>query len=228
MASPGNKSRGGPRVWLRRFLLYIAAPLFGLLALSILLGAFLPVPSMLMLGRWVAGESVERVWQPLERFSPALRRALIAAEDQRYCSHWGVDFEALHTVMNSAGGPSRGASTLSMQVAKNLYLWPGRSYVRKALEIPLALLLDRVWGKRRMLEVYLNIAEWGEGIFGAEAAARYYFNTSAARLDAVAAARMVAALPNPMTRDAAERSAHSRRLRERMEGIDPLAYCVLD
>jgi monofunctional biosynthetic peptidoglycan transglycosylase len=214
--------------WWRRCALYLAAPLLGVFALSLVLGAFLPVPSTLMLGRWLTGTGVERVWQPLERFSPALRRAVIAAEDQRYCSHWGVDFAALRDVLNDEGGPSRGASTLSMQVAKNLYLWPGRSYVRKALEIPLALVLDRVWGKRRVLEVYLNIAEWGEGVFGAEAAARHYFGTSAANLDAVAAARMVSALPNPFLRDAAERSASSRRLRERMEGIEPLVRCVLE
>jgi monofunctional glycosyltransferase len=217
--------RGKWRRWLLR---YLVAPLLGLFALSLLLGLFLPVPSTLMWGRWLTGQGVERVWQPLEQISPALRRAVIAAEDQRYCSHWGVDFDALLDVLNDAGGPARGASTLSMQVAKNLYLWPGRSYLRKALEIPLALVLDRVWGKRRVMEVYLNIAEWGEGIFGAEAAARHYFNASAAKLDGVAAARMVAALPNPRLRDAGERSTTSRRVHERMEGIAPLARCVLD
>lgn len=216
------------RAWWRWPLRYVAAPLAGVFALSLLLGFFLPVPSTLMLGRWLTGEGVERVWKPLDRFSPALRRAVIAAEDQRYCRHWGVDFDALRQVMSRDGGPSRGASTLSMQVAKNLYLWPGRSYLRKALEIPLALVLDRVWGKRRVLEVYLNIAEWGDGIFGAEAAAQAHFGASAAALDGVAAARMVAALPNPLVRDASQRSAQSRRIRERMDGIDVLARCVLE
>lgn len=223
-----EKPHRARRPFLRALGRWFVLPLAGFLAVTLLLGAFMPVASTLMLGRWLSGEMVERQWVPLERFSPNLVRAVVAAEDQRFCAHWGVDFEALREEMAREGGPTRGASTVSMQVAKNLYLWPGRSYVRKALEIPLALLLDRVWGKRRVMEVYLNIAEWGEGLFGAEAAARYYFNTPAARLDATQVARLVAALPNPFVREADQRSVHSRRVRERMEGVDGLARCVLE
>lgn len=225
-----EKHAGAPHRWriLRWLARYVAFPLGAFLAVSLLLGAFLPVASTLMIGRWVTGEGVDRSWVPLERISPALRRAVVASEDQRYCQHWGVDVEALIEVMSQEGGPSRGASTVSMQVAKNIYLWPGRSYVRKALEIPLAFVLDRVWGKRRVMEVYLNVAEWGEGVFGAEAAAQRYFNKRAAALDATEAARLVAALPNPLEREPDQRSPHSRRVRERMGGIDPLARCVLD
>lgn len=225
-----DRPRPPRRRWrlLRAFGRYVALPLGALLAVSLLLGAFLPVASTLMIGRWVTGQGVERAWVPLDQISPALRRAVVASEDQRYCQHWGVDVEALIEVMGQEGGPSRGASTVSMQVAKNLYLWPGRSYLRKALEIPLAFLLDRVWGKRRVMEVYLNVAEWGDGIYGAEAAARRYFNRRAATLDATEAARLVAALPNPLEREPDQRSPHSRRVRERMGGIDPLARCVLD
>lgn len=226
-ASPPAPPRRAKHSVLRALVRYGVLPLAGVLALSLLLGAFMPVASTLMLGRWLSGEMVERQWVPLERFSPGLLRAVVAAEDQRFCAHWGVDFEALKEQIDRDGGPSRGASTVSMQVAKNLYLWPGRSYMRKALEVPLALLLDRLWGKRRVMEIYLNIAEWGEGIFGAEAAARYYFNTSAARLDATQAARLVAALPNPFVREADQRSVHSKRVRERMEGVEELARCVL-
>ena len=139
----------------------------------------------------------------------SLVRAVIAAEDQRFCSHRGVDWIELNSVLEDEDGPSRGASTLTMQTAKNVFLWPGRSYLRKALEIPLALAIDLAWPKQRVIEVYLNVAEWGEGLFGAEAAAQRYFSKPAARLTSVgggatrrrpaqsAAARSVAAEPGP-------------------------------
>lgn len=203
-------------------------PVAGVFSLSLLLGAFLPVPSTLMIGRWLSGQGVDRNWVALDQVSPALRRAVVAAEDQRYCQHWGIDLEALFDELSREGGPARGASTVSMQVAKNLYLWPGRSYVRKALEVPIAFALDRLWGKRRVMEVYLNIAEWGDGLFGVEAAARRYYNKRAGSLDATEAARLVAALPNPFVREADQRSPHSKRVRERMDGIEPLARCVLE
>ncbi len=211
---------------LRYFLWRILPPLAGIFALSLFFGAILPVPSTLMIGRWLTGQGVDRYWVLLDQVSPELRRAVVAAEDQRYCQHWGVDMGALFEQLSRQDGPARGASTVSMQVAKNLYLWPGRSYLRKVLEMPLAFALDRAWGKRRVMEVYLNIAEWGEGLFGVEAAARHYFSKPAAELDATEAARLVAALPNPFLREAGQRSAHSRRVRERMAGIDHLAGCV--
>lgn len=194
--------------------------------LSLLLGRFVPVASNLMLIGWITGNPVSRVWAPSASLSPHLARAVMAAEDQRFCTHWGVDFLALREVLEDEDGPSRGASTISMQVAKNLYLWPGRSYVRKALELPLALLLDLAWGKRRMMEVYLNIAEWGDGIFGAEAAARHYFGKTARNLTPAEAARLAAALPNPIMRAPDRASAASRRILERMTGISPYSGCL--
>ena len=149
-------------------LLLLAYP--ALVLLLALLYLAVPPVSTLMLGRWLSGESVDRTYVPLSAISRQLPAAVIASEDARFCQHGGVDWGALHQVITDDDGPSRGASTISMQVAKNLFLWPSRSYVRKAVEIPLALVLDLVWSKRRMIEIYLNIAEWGEGTFGAEAA----------------------------------------------------------
>ncbi len=141
---------------------------------------------------------------PLERISGFLRATVIVSEDARFCHHHGVDWGALREVVDRPGanGPTRGASTIPMQTAKNLLLWPSRSYVRKAIEIPLALLIDLAWSKRRILEVYLNLAEWGKGVFGVEAAARHYFHKSADRLDAREAALLATSLPNPSHRNA--------------------------
>lgn len=220
-SSPGPLGRA--MRWLGRFLLVGLA----LLVASLVLGRFIPVPSTLMLGRWMIHEPVTREWRALEAISPELVRGVIAAEDQRFCQHWGVDFSALREVLAESEGPSRGASTISMQLAKNLYLWPGRSYLRKGLELPLAILLDIAWGKPRIMEVYLNIAEWGEGIFGAEAAARAYFNKSADSLTAAEAARLVAALPNPKVRTPERPSRRARRVQGRASAIGPLAACVI-
>ncbi|MDO9442920.1 MAG: monofunctional biosynthetic peptidoglycan transglycosylase [Beijerinckiaceae bacterium] len=180
-------------------LLFVA--LFGLYTVA-------PPVSTLMLGRWVTFKPVERNWVPLSRISPHLANSVIMSEDAQFCRHDGVDWTALNKVIENAGedGPSRGASTLSMQTAKNLFLWPSRSYVRKGLEIPVALAIDAVWSKKRILEVYLNIAEWGDGVFGAEAAARRYFSKSAADLTPREAAIMAAALPNPILRNVARPS----------------------
>lgn len=195
-------------------------------AVSLALGRFLPVASTLMLGRWVTLKPVSRNWVPISAISPALARAVIASEDQRYCTHRGVDIVELQHVLDAEGGPARGASTITMQVAKNVYLWPGRSYIRKGLEIPLALIIDLVWGKRRVMEIYLNVAEWGEGLFGAEAASRHYFSKPASALTAAEAARLAFVLPNPIERDAARASRSSRRVLERMGSIAGLTDCV--
>lgn len=211
---------------LRRLALYAGLVIAAILALSLALGRFLPVTSTLMWARWFSQAPVTRHWQPLEAVAPALPRAVIASEDQRYCRHWGVDFGALADVLDDPDGPSRGASTVTMQVVKNVYLWPGRSYIRKALEIPLALLVDLAWGKKRVMEVYLNVAEWGDGVFGAEAAARRYFNKPAERLTAAEAARLVAMLPDPLRRDPRRESPGSRRVAGRAQALGDLADCV--
>lgn len=231
MAGERAARRRSPVLRLLRafWLALLALPV--LLLVAILLYAFVPVPSTLMLGRWLTLQPVERRWVPLAEISPHLIRAVIAAEDQRYCSHRGVDWVELNAVMEDEDGPSRGASTLSMQTAKNVFLWPGRSYVRKALEIPLAMAIDFAWGKPRVIEVYLNVAEWGEGVFGAEAAAQRSFGKPAARLSPAEAARLAAALPNPLLRDPARPSrglqAGAARIQRRVGQIGPLGDCAL-
>jgi monofunctional glycosyltransferase len=195
----------------------IAAPV--ILFALILLWRVAPPVSTLMLGRYVTGKPVERTWVPLERIAPALTAAVIMSEDGQFCRHSGVDWSALNEVLEDADedGPSRGASTIAMQTAKNLFLWPSRSVVRKGLEIPLALALDLLWPKRRIIEVYLNIAEWGpDGIFGAEAAARADFRKSAAALSLREAALMATALPNPLKRSPGRPRAGHVRLAERI------------
>ncbi|MGH6817626.1 MAG: monofunctional biosynthetic peptidoglycan transglycosylase [Methylovirgula sp.] len=184
--------------WLMRLVLLV----FVLLAALIVLYRFVPPVSTLMLARSLLHEKVERDYLPLDRISPNLRAAVVMSEDASFCRNRGVDWGAMREVIDEGGinGPARGASTITMQVAKNLFLWPGRSYIRKGLEIPLALVLDRVWPKSRILEIYLNIAEWGDGIFGAEAASEAYFHKSAADLSLHQGALLAAVLPDPYTR----------------------------
>jgi monofunctional glycosyltransferase len=144
---------------------------------------------------------VERDWVPLDQIAPSLPASVLMSEDGRFCEHWGVDWPELFKVLDRSKGPNRGASTISMQVARNLFLWTSRSYLRKALEIPLALYADLVWSKRRMMEIYLNVAQWGPGIFGAEAAAQHYFKRPAKALTPIQSALLVAVLPNPIDRN---------------------------
>lgn len=188
--------------WIFRFILLFLL-MFGLLILAY---GFLAPVSTLMIGRWISGKSVERTYVPLDRISRNLIASVINSEDARFCLHNGVDWDALHGVIDKSGerGPSRGASTIPMQTAKNLFLWPSRSVIRKGIEIPLALVIDAAWSKRRLLEIYLNIAEWGDGIFGAEAAARFYFKKSARDLNLQEATLLATALPNPFKRDPAQ------------------------
>jgi monofunctional glycosyltransferase len=139
-------------------------------------------------------------WVPYERISVSLKRAVITAEDARFAEHEGVDWEAIEKAYKDnvkRGRPARGGSTITQQLAKNLFLSPERSYVRKAQELVITYMIEAFWDKRRILEVYLNVVEWGEGVFGAEAAARHYFGTSAGQLGAEQAARLAAFLPNP-------------------------------
>jgi monofunctional glycosyltransferase len=139
-------------------------------------------------------------WVPYERISPHLKRAVITAEDARFAEHEGVDWEAIEKAYKDnarRGRPARGGSTITQQLAKNLFLSPERSYVRKAQELVIAYMIEAFWDKRRILEVYLNVVEWGEGVFGAEAAARHYYGTSSAQLGPEQSARLAAYLPNP-------------------------------
>jgi monofunctional biosynthetic peptidoglycan transglycosylase len=203
----------------------VARPLRGL-ALALLTLILLPYlitpfyalgepPSTLMIWRRMIGERVERIYVPLAHISPNLQRAVIVAEDGRFCSHYGVDFAEIQDAVVEADSleDMRGGSTITQQVAKNLFLWPGRSYLRKALEFPLALWIDLVLSKRRILEIYLNIAEWGpNGEFGVEAGARHAFGKSARELSNYQAALLAAVLPNPYDRNARHPGPGLRRL----------------
>jgi len=207
------------RVWLLRAIQMLAVVCAFLLLLPYLLTPLYRVVdpvSTLMLWRWATRARVERMVTPIDFLAPTLSRTVIAAEDARFCSHYGIDFDELRGVLKAeADGVRRprGASSITQQLAKNLFLWPGHSYVRKALELPLALWIDLVLPKRRQLEIYLNVAEWGpSGEFGAEAGARRAFGKPAAALSASEAALLVAILPNPIRRDARRPSLTLRRL----------------
>ncbi|MDZ7710237.1 MAG: monofunctional biosynthetic peptidoglycan transglycosylase [Roseovarius sp.] len=158
-------------------------------------------------GRRLGGIAHEPV--PMARIAPVMARSAVAAEDANFCLHWGFDMGAIRVAI--AEGSGRGASTISQQVVKNVYLWHGRNWLRKALEAAITPLVEAAWSKRRILEVYLNIAEFDEGVFGVEAAARHYFGVSAADLSAVQAARLAAVLPDPKGRSARHPSAALRK-----------------
>jgi monofunctional biosynthetic peptidoglycan transglycosylase len=196
----------------RKFLGFAVRTLVASLALSalaVLVLRWVPPPtSSFILQRqakaFLAGDALSSVrhrWVPWEGLSPNLCIAVVAAEDQKFPSHWGFDLEALADAVGEARRGTRrmrGASTITQQTAKNLFLWPGRSWVRKGLEAYATVLLEALWPKRRILEVYLNVAQFGDRIFGAEAASRAFFGRSASRLDPVEASILAAVLPNPV------------------------------
>ena len=194
-----------------------------LIALALLLLPYVLAPlyraghpvSALMAWRWISGAPVSRQWIDFREISPYLPRTVVASEDAKFCSHHGVDWSALNDAIEDAqdGEVAGGGSTITQQVAKNLFLWPGRSVVRKALELPLALWIDLVLPKQRILEIYLNIAEWGpSGQFGAEAGAGYAFGQPASALLPREAALLAAILPNPVIRTARNPGPGVRRL----------------
>jgi monofunctional biosynthetic peptidoglycan transglycosylase len=191
-----------------------------------------PPASALMLQYWLTGQSIERTWVPFDDISPNVVRAVLLSEDGRFCQHSGIDLEAIEAAIENSDGRSRGGSTISMQVVKNLFLWPSKSYVRKAIELPLTFLMEFIWSKRRIMEVYLNIAEWGPGIFGIGAAARYHFDKPARKLSVRDAAHLAASLPNPLLRNAGrpgpglQRLANAVQVRMRLAPSSQLS-CVL-
>ena len=220
--------------WVRRALLLLLAIFVGLpLFLTALYRVVPPPLTPLMVIRVLEGEGLERSWRGLAEISPHMGRAAIAAEDNLFCRHFGIDWDAVRTVLEDyrAGKRLRGASTITMQTAKNLFLWPERSYVRKALEVYLALYLEALWPKQRILEVYLNVAEFGAGIYGAEAAARHAFGRSAARIGPRQAALLAAVLPNPRVRSATAPSPTVRRkaatVRTRVGQLGDLLDCAV-
>lgn len=169
-------------------------------------------PYILSESRRIGG--VTRDWVPMERIAPVMARSAVAAEDANFCLHWGFDMAAIRAALEEGG--ARGASTISQQTVKNVYLWHGRSWPRKALEALITPMMEAVWSKRRVLEVYLNVAEFDEGVFGVEAAARHYFGVPAADLSPVQAARLAAVLPNPKARSASRPSAALQRRARRI------------
>lgn len=155
-----------------------------------------------MAAEWLRLGAIERDWTGIGEISPHLVRAVMAAEDAKFCDHWGFDVEQIgKAIAERKRGRARGASTISQQVAKNVFLWHRASWLRKGLEAGFTVLVEAIWSKRRILEVYLNVAEFGEGVFGAEAAARHYWGTPAAELTLARAARLAAVLPDPKGRD---------------------------
>jgi monofunctional biosynthetic peptidoglycan transglycosylase len=201
-AYAGGRRRGVTRrrSWLRRILLALIGVVFVVPVSLILLFRFVPPPiTPLMLGTWVTDGPISRRWVPLDAISPNLVRAVIGSEDGKFCSHYGFDLAAIDKALatNARGANLRGASTISQQTAKNLFLSPDRTWARKGLEAYLTVLLEALWPKRRIMEIYLNIAEWGPRRFGAEAASEAYFHKSAAKLSVMEAARLATILPNP-------------------------------
>jgi monofunctional biosynthetic peptidoglycan transglycosylase len=224
----GPQVSGGPsaadalqkpvRGWVRqalRWVLRAGAALVALLLALILLFAVVPPPTTpYMLSESLRLGGLERSWVGADQIAPVMLRSVVAAEDANFCLHWGFDMAEIRRAV--AQGGTRGASTLSQQLVKNLFLWHGRSWPRKALEAVITPVVELVWTKRRILVVYLNVAEFDEGVFGVEAAAQHHFGVSAADLTAVQAARLAAVLPDPKGRDAAR---PSRSVRNRAASI---------
>lgn len=208
--APPAEEAPGLRARLRRWLPWAAAAPFGLVLLMILIYAVLPVPTNIYQMQESARlGGVERDWVAMEDIAPVMARSAVAAEDANFCLHWGFDMRAIRAALDEGRG--RGASTISQQVVKNVFLWHGRTWLRKALEAVLTPPVELVWSKRRILEVYLNVAEFGEGVFGVEAAAQHYFGISAAELTPLQAARLAAVLPDPKARNPAKPGPLVRR-----------------
>ena len=210
--------------------------LFGASALWVLAYAALPPPvTPLMALHYLEGTAITRAWRPLDEISDHLVHAVIAAEDAKFCRHWGFDQESIRAaiVHNRHSERLIGGSTISQQTAKNAFLWPARSWLRKGLEAYFTGLLEILWSKRRVMEIYLNIAEWGDGIYGAEAAARYHFGKPAARLTRREAALMAVSLPAPRRRSPRRPSQFLRNRADKIEvgmalvARKGLAECVL-
>jgi len=227
--APRPRKRRG-RIVLWALLVLTLLPIVG-----VLVHAVVPPPmTILMAEQAVRGRGLDYRWRNLDAISPHLVRAAVASEDSRFCSHHGFDMEAIEQALeaNRTGGRVRGGSTISQQTAKNVFLWPGRDWIRKGLEAGYTVLIETVWPKRRIMEVYLNVAEFAPGVYGAEAGAQHWFDVSAAELTPLQAARMAAVLPSPRRYDAASPGPYVRRRTGRIQAAarvvrnDGLATCV--
>jgi monofunctional biosynthetic peptidoglycan transglycosylase len=206
------------RLWLWRGLVGVAA-FYGVL---IVLFSFVPPPINIYQAQeaWRLG-GIEKDWVGWDEITPVMARSVVAAEDANYCLHWGFDMAAIREAIEEGG--ARGASTLSQQVVKNTFLWHGRSYLRKAMEAAITPVIELLWSKQRILEVYLNTAEFAEGVFGVQAAAQHHFGVDAADLSALQAARLAAVLPNPKDRSASQPSSFVRkRTRSILSGAETI------
>ena len=236
---PFRTRRGGPaqsqrprRRWLRR-VLWTLLILFLAPHVLLLVYRFVPPPiTPLMIARQFEGAGLHKEWVPLSEIAIYLPRSVISGEDNRFCSHGGVDWQEMNEVIEQyrAGERSRGASTITMQTVKNLILWQGRDVVRKGLEIYFAEYLELIWPKRRIMEVYLNIVEWGDGVYGAEEASQRYFRRSAAQISPAQASLLAAVLPNPREWSAARPgpyvSERSGVIRNRVEQLGAYLNCI--
>ncbi|UWR22548.1 monofunctional biosynthetic peptidoglycan transglycosylase [Sulfitobacter sp. S190] len=207
-----RKSKAKP-AWtarLRRFFWRALAVGFLVVVGAVLLGRVInPPTTAYMFGESRRLNGVDQQWTAMEDIAPVMARAVVAAEDANFCNHWGFDLAAIKLAI--AQGSNRGASTLSQQTVKNVYLWHGRSWVRKAMEAGITPIMEALWPKRRILEVYLNVAEFDEGVFGVEAAARHYFGVGPENLSAQQAAQLAAVLPAPKKRSASRPTAFLKK-----------------
>ena len=232
---PGRGARP-PRRWGRWAAIALAVLLLGPIVVT-LAYRFIPPPiTLLMVQRLAEGQGLHKSWRPLSRISPTLARSVIAAEDAGFCTHHGFDIAAMQkAAAHNARDPGRirGGSTISQQTAKNVFLWPQRSYVRKGLEAYFTVLIETLWGKRRILEVYLNVVEWGPGVYGADAAAQRYFHHGAEAITPLEASRLAAILPDPLKWKAVRPGRYvlrrSRRIGAGAETVraDDMAGCAL-
>jgi monofunctional biosynthetic peptidoglycan transglycosylase len=234
MVASSRRYLDGLKPWQRRMVYGLAFVIAWPVVMTLVYTAVPPPFSNLMILRLFAGNGIHKDWVSLNEMSPHLAKAVITAEDARYCEHNGVDWVefrgVVDDVINDDEAPVRGASTISMQTAKNLFLWDGRSFVRKGLEIPIAYWMDLVLTKRRMLEIYLNIVEWAPGVYGAEAASQFHFRKPAAKLTKREAALLAAVLPNPIKRKAGKPSKRvssiANRIMSRMNGMGSYLACL--
>ena len=230
VAAPRRRFRWGRLLLVILFIAILWPPVSVLVTKVVL-----PPATFLMIERLFEGRGLEKHWRPLDRIAPSLATAVIAAEDARFCEHDGFDWNAIriaaeHNARSHA--KVRGGSTLSQQTAKNVFLWPARDYVRKGLEAGYTVLIEKLWGKRRILEAYLNVVEWGPGVYGAQAAAQRYFHEDASALSPQQSARLAAILPSPLKWKAVNPgryvASRSRRIGANAVIVraDDLAWCV--
>jgi monofunctional glycosyltransferase len=227
---------GGFWGFVKRLITALAIVLLVVPPAAVAVYKFVPPPvTILMIERLIQGHGMDYRWRPLSEMSRALPQAAVASEDELFCSNHGFDFEAMEKALrHNERDPNRirGGSTISQQTAKNVFLWPGRDYVRKAIEAWYTVLIEAIWGKPRIMETYLNVVEFGPGVYGAEAASERFFHVHAAQLSPAQAARLIAVLPKPLKWDAAapgryvaRRSGHIGRAMGAVRS-DDLAGCV--